>query len=495
MKKERPDTDFDPDSIYVQSGHFIGGRFVEGDGSQIEVRRPSDGGVQGNVCDAGADGVDAAVSAAWTAFRSGGWGALSPRERGRIMRRFAELIEARADELALLEATTSTRIISETRQYDSVAAADIIRYYAEFADKIDGEVTPAAGPAINVVLNEPYGVVGAIVPWNFPVINAVQKLGPILAAGNAAVIKPSELSPFSALWLASLTSEAGFPAGTVNVVNGYGATTGAALVAHPGIRKVSFVGSGATGAVIMAQAAKAGTKPVTLELGGKSPFVVFSDAGDTALIAQSLASAFLYNSGQVCVAGSRLVVARSRKDELLDRLDERLNELKPGPTWSVDTTLGPVVSAQHADRIEHLVRQTCAEGAMLRRGGRRFDIGNGGVFFEPTVLDNITTEMTGFREEFFGPVLSVQTFDDDEEAMSLARHPVFGLAGSIFTRDVGRALAAARSLEAGVVWINTHGRGTDLGAPSGGYKGSGFGKDWGRHALKEYLQQKSIWIS
>ncbi|MBN9551967.1 MAG: aldehyde dehydrogenase [Alphaproteobacteria bacterium] len=487
--------DFDPASLPVQAGHFIGGRFVEDFGQQIAVSRPSDGRLQGYVRDAGADGVDAAVSAARAAYRTGGWGACPPRERGRIMRRFAELIEARTEELALLEATTSTRIITETRQYDSIAAADIIRYCAEFADKIDGEVTPTAGPALNVVLNEPYGVVAAIIPWNFPVINAVQKLGPILAAGNAVVLKPSELSPFSTLWLASLANEAGFPAGTINVVNGYGATTGAALVAHPGIRKVSFVGSGATGAIIMAQAARAGTKPVTLELGGKSPFVVFQDADETGRIAQTLAASFLYNSGQVCVAGSRLVVARSRKDELLDRLNLILDGLKPGPTWDASTTLGPVISPQHADRIEDLVRKTCSEGAILRRGGRRFDIGNGGTFFEPTVIDQVTPEMSGFGEEFFGPVLCVQTVDDEAEAMSLADHPVFGLAGSIFTRDIGRAMSAARSLEAGVVWINTHGRGTDLGAPAGGYKGSGFGKDWGRHAIVEYLQQKSVWIS
>lgn len=472
------------------AGHFIDGRF-ETNGLPIEVLCPSDGQPLGHVHEADAEIVDRAVNAAARAQVE--WGDRPTRERGRVLRKFADLIEAKADELALLESTSSTRIFAQTSTYDAFATADIIRYYAEWADKLEGEVTSTANGTFSLVINEPYGVVGAIIPWNFPAINAAQKLGPILAAGNAIVIKPSELTPFSLLWLARLSLEAGVPAGIINVVNGTGAVTGAAIVEHPGIAKVTFVGSTATGAKIMGGAAASGVKPLTLELGGKSPFTVFADAPDLDHVADCLAIAFTFNSGQLCVAGSRLVVDRAIKDDLLARLDTRLDALKTGSAWRPETTLGPIISSLQADRITTLIDRTIADGATLRRGGKHAATENAGAFIEPTILDDVTEDMSGFRDEFFGPVLCVQTFDgSEEEAFSLAAHPTYGLAASVFTGSQSRALRYARTVEAGTIWTNTHGRGDDLTAPSGGFKGSGFGKDWGWHAMAEYLRKKTV---
>jgi aldehyde dehydrogenase (NAD+) len=487
---------FNPDGIALRYGHFIGGRFVRppGDGS-LEIIRPSDFHPLGTLPEASAATVDEAVAAAKAAFRSKQWGGLSPKERANLLKRFASVLASHGPELAELEAVTSTRLLAETRLREANIAVELLNYYAEYIDKIDGVVTPSESGSLSLILNEPYGVVAGIVPWNFPMTGAMAKIAPALAAGNTVVIKPSELTPFSALRVAELASEAGLPDGVLNVLIGTGAVTGTALVKHPDVRKISFTGSTATGARIMADAALSGNKPVTLELGGKSPVIVYSDIADLDTVAGLVTRGFLYNGGQVCTAGSRLIIDRKIKDALVERIADNIGKAVPGATWQAETTLAPIISQKQADRIDRLVRKTVEEGAILRAGGGRVEALNAGAFFQPTILDGLEKHMTGFREEFFGPVIAVQTFDDPEQALALADHPTYGLAASIFTNDMRRAMRTAKSVEAGTVWVNQHGRGLDLTSPGGGYKGSGFGKDWGRQGMDAYMHQKAVWIN
>jgi len=309
------------------------------------------------------------------------------------------------------------------------------------------------------------------------------------------VMKTSELTPFSLLAMAEIGVEAGLPAGLLNIVNGLGPTTGMAIIRHPEIRKVSFTGSSATGGRIMAAAAEAGVKPVTLELGGKSPQLVFADAADLDIVAGHVARGFLGNAGQVCTAGSRLIVQKGVADRLLEKIEVHCAAVVPGLTWKEATSFSPIVSARQADRLEELVRRTLAEGASLRRGGRRLETQNQGSFYAPTILEGVGEEMTGFREEFFGPVLSVSRFDAPEEGIELAAHPTYGLAASVYTGDIRKALLAADRIEAGMVWINHHGRAPEFTFPAGGFKGSGFGKDMGRLGIEGYLRQKAVWVN
>jgi len=487
--------DFDPDTLAVSGEHFIDGALTSAGDPELEVRRPSDNRPFGVTYQASDATVDRAVEAAAKAFKSSGWADQPPRERARVLRRWAEAIEAKAEDLARIESAGSTRLINETRLRDVLVAADLIRYYAEYADKLEGVITPTGAKALSLVVNEPYGVVGAIVPWNFPLINACMKIAPALAAGNALVLKPSEMTPFSLAKLVGLSVAVGLPKGIVNVVNGEGSKAGAALVRHPKVRKISFTGSTATGARIMAEAAASGVKPVIMELGGKSPVVVFADAADLEAVARNVLRAFTYNGGQVCTAGSRLVIARKINDELVGRVAKLAQDAKAGPTWRTDSSLPPVISDKQFRRIENLINASVAEGARLIAGGRRVDSRNAGAYLEPTILDEIKPGMTAHREEFFGPVLSVQSFEDIEEAIELADHPVYGLAASVFTSDINKALRLSRAIEAGTVWINQHGRPADLAPPAGGHKGSGFGKDWGRAGIEGYLRQKAIWFA
>lgn len=487
--------DFDPQTLSIPTGHHIDGRYVDLPGEDIQVLRPSDHQLMGVIRDGGEAAVDMAVSAATAALKSTGWGRISPLERAKVLRRFADAVEAENDYLARLEAAGSSRLISATVVRDVVRTAGVIRYYAEFCDKMEGTITSTAEGALSLIKNEPYGVVGAVVPWNFPMITAAWKFAPALAAGNAVVMKTSELTPHSLLALAEIAAKAGVPAGLFNVVNGWGHTTGSAIVKHPLVRKVSFTGSTATGAVIMAQAAQSGMKPVTLELGGKSPQVVFSDIADVDATATTVANAFIDNAGQVCTAGSRLIVDRKIADQLIEAVETRCKSIKAGPTWNGDTTFAPIISEKQMTRIDTLVRQSVSEGAEVRIGGGPLETQNAGSFYAPTILEGVTREMTGFTEEFFGPVLTVHRFDDMEEAMAMADHPVYGLAASIHTADLKKALKASDSVEAGMVWVNQHGRGPEYTYPAGGYKGSGFGKDMGRAGIEAFTRQKAVWIN
>ena len=486
--------DFNPGDLRVPTAHMIGGRPARGIGKPFPVLRPSDLQPMGEIEDGGADAVALAVAAAKVALKSSRWAKVPPRDRARVLFKWAELIEAHAEELARLEAANSVRPIAETMVRDVPRTAGVIRFYAEFCDKTEGYVTATESGVLSLVRREPYGIVGAIVPWNFPMITAAWKFAPALAAGNAVIMKTSEFTPFSLLRLAELGAEAGLPGGLFNVVNGEGHTTGLAIVRHPDIAKISFTGSTQTGARIMSEAAQAGTKPVTLELGGKSPQLVFGDCADMARVAQFVARGFIGNAGQVCTAGTRLVVDRRRADELLERVAAEARTFTPGPTWRGATTLPPLLSERQYQRIDGLVRETVAQGARVLMGGKRSEKVNEGFHYEPTILDAVTQDMPGYLQEFFGPVLVVDRFDDPEEGIAKCAHPVYGLAASVYTADIGKALRAAEDIAAGMVWVNHHGRAPEFTFPAGGFKASGFGKDMGRAGIEGYLREKAIWV-
>lgn len=485
---------FDPGKVAVRSGHFIGGKYVDNGAQKLEVVRPSDGVAYACVPVADAEMTDRIVEETWAAWRSSGWGQIAPRERARVLRRFADLVAADVKTLAPLEALGSTRPIAEAAAWDIPFTAEGIRFYAEFADKIGGDVAATDHDHLGMTIAEPYGVIGAIAPWNFPLVMASWKLAPALAAGNAVVLKPSEMTPFSVLRLAELAVDAGVPPGVFNVIQGDGHTTGDALVRHPRIAKVTFTGSTRTGAAIMAACAQSGTKPVTLELGGKSPQIVFADAPRLDDVARRIAAAVAGNAGQVCVAGSRLLVERSIAQDLASRIERVFAERKAGATWSSDSTLSPIISNAQAARIETIVQRTVAGGATLRCGGHRVDGKAGGAFYSPTLLCDVDEHSDAVRQEVFGPVLTLQAFDTEAEALALAQHPDYGLAAGVHTADLGRALRFVRGIEAGTVWVNRYGRTSDFMIPTGGYKRSGIGKDLGRQAYEANLRFKSVLI-
>lgn len=487
-----PVQDFDPASIALPSGHFIGGRIVPGDGPAMEVRRPSDGVVYGELPEAGETGVDVAVRDASEAQRNSGWGDCPPRERGAVLRRWADLIMEHRLELAQLEAVGSTRCIAEAYTGEVPFTAEAIRFFAECADKYSGDVLPTRSSSLGMLMPEPYGVVGAIAPWNFPLSMASWKCGPALAAGNAIVLKPSELTPFSTVRLAELALKAGLPAGIFNVVQGSGQTTGAALVRHALVRKVSFTGSTLTGKSVMTDAAHHGMKPVTLELGGKSPQLVFDDAGDVETVAQRITRGFMANAGQACVAGTRLIVQRGIADALVAAIVRQAAQVVPGVTWKAKSRFAPLINQRQAEKVQVAVSQSVAAGAEAVCGGQFFEGFGGGFFFQPTVLTGVKPGMPAVEEEIFGPVLTVQVFDDEEEGIALASHAVYGLAAGVHTMDIGQAMRATRGIAAGTVWINRYGRTTDFIVPTGGFNGSGLGKDLGRQAFEANLRQKSV---
>lgn len=487
---------FNPDQISVASGHFINGALLPGTtGTSIEVRRPSDGQAYANLPLADAAMVDRAVQSAWTAWRGSDWASCAPRDRARVLRRWADLVEADAATLGPLEAVGSTRPMRDAIAWDVPFTAEGLRFFAEYADKIGGEVAATRQDQLGLIIAEPYGVVGAITPWNFPLVMVSWKVGAALAAGNAVVLKPSELTPFSALRLAELAIQAGVPPGIFNVVQGNGQLTGEALSRHPRIAKMTFTGSTRTGTAIMAACAQHGPKPVTLELGGKSPQLVFRDAPNIERLASLIAGAITGNAGQVCVAGSRLIVQRGIAEPLLELISERFRTLQPGPTWEPQATLSPIISSAQAARIGDVVERARQAGASVRCGGTLADIAaarRGGSYYLPTLLEGVASDNPAVREEIFGPVLTVQTFEDEEEGLALAGHECYGLAAGVHTADIGRAMRAVRRLEAGTVWVNRYGRSADFVIPTGGYHQSGIGKDLGRQAVEANLRFKSV---
>ncbi|MGK3141688.1 aldehyde dehydrogenase family protein [Pantoea sp. C2G6] len=484
---------FDPEKVSLPAGHYIGGQHLQSQGAPFAVKRPSDGQVYATLNDATGEDVDHAVTVAHQALKSSGWSGCAPRERGRVLRRWADLIE-QDPLLAQLEAVGSTRPISDVVQHEIPFTAEAIRFYAECADKYSGDLFPTRDSSLGMLIAEPYGVIAAITPWNFPLSMASWKCGPALAAGNAVVLKPSELTPFSTVRMAELAIQAGLPAGVLNIVQGSGAVTGSALVRHPLVRKVSFTGSTLTGARIMSDAAQYGMKPVTLELGGKSPQLVFDDAGDPELLAQRILRGFTANGGQACVAGTRLIVQRNIAEPLVERLIALCQTLKPGVTWQEESRYAPLIDERQGNKVSSVIAAAKAQGAEVLVGGERFADTGDGWFWQPTLLSHVAQDNPAVQQEIFGPVLTVQTFDEEEQGLAMAAHDTYGLCARVHTLSLPRALRAMRAIEAGTVWINRYGRSGDFIIPTGGFIGSGIGKDLGRQAFQACQRQKSVLI-
>lgn len=481
---------FDPDTVALDPRHFIAGARV-GDVPAMPLIRPSDGTMACEVPLAGAEMVDRAVAAARRAQADSGWATCAPRDRTRAMQRWADLIEAHANELARLEAVVSTRPVDELPRGDIAVTAEQIRFFAELADKEGGRVAPTREASLGLILDAPLGVVGAITPWNFPLSMAGWKMGPALAAGNAVVLKPSEMTPFATLRMAELSVQAGLPKGLVNVILGDGPVTGAALVAHADVAKVSFTGSTGAGAAIMGNVARTGVKPLTLELGGKSPQLVFADA-DLDLAADCIARSILFNAGQACVAGARVIVARAVAGHLLERLVARMSGRHPAPTWGSQPGHYPIISARQCARIDGIVQAARAAGAEVLLGGAPQE--GPGFFYAPTVLAVRDATNPAVTEEIFGPVLTFECFDDEDQAPAMADHPTFGLCAGLYTRDLSRALRVVQRLQCGTVWVNRYGRSRDHILPTGGWKQSGLGHDLGREAYLACRRSKSVLI-
>ncbi len=472
---------------------LIGGEWRDAaSGETFETVNPATEAVITRVAAAGAEDVDRAVTAARAAYL-GGWRDMAPAKRARILGAIGATIMAHRDELARLEILDQGKTAFEATKVDVPMASDAFNYYAGWATKLSGKTLPNLPGFLNYTLAEPYGVVGQIIPWNFPLLMAAWKLAPALAAGNTVVLKPAEQTPLSVLRLGALMLEAGLPAGVVNILPGLGATAGAALAAHPGVDKLAFTGSTEVGRSIMRAAAE-GPRPVSLELGGKSPNIVFADA-DLAAASKGAVSGIFYNKGEACTAGSRLFVERSIADAFVEQVVERAKATRPGDPTDPKTKLGPVVSAAQLEKVERYVAIGREEGATLAAGGARAQVGDGkGYFHEATVFTGVTNAMRIAREEIFGPVLSVIPFDDVDDVQIAAEDNPYGLAAGVWTRDIGKAHRVAHALSAGTVWVNCYGL-YSAAVPFGGTKASGFGRELGEEGVRSYTRTKAVWVS
>ncbi|CAN7674053.1 aldehyde dehydrogenase family protein [Paraburkholderia hospita] len=440
------------------------------------------------VAQGSAQDVDTAVKAARAALKV--WNGMRAAERGRILMRFSELLRERQDEIVALESLDAGKPLAAVKRQDVPAAIDTLAYYAGWCDKINGQVVPVRPDALTYTVREPVGVVGAIVPWNFPLMIGMWKIAPALACGCTMIVKPAEITPLSALRIGELALEAGVPPGVLNIVTGKGRVVGDAIVAHPGIDKVTFTGSPSVGRGIL-QGAASNFKRVTLELGGKSANVIFADANiDNAV--RAAASGIFFNTGQVCSAGSRILAHRDVYDEVVERLAARAKALKVGDPSERETTMGPLVSAAQMKTVLDYVDIGRNEGASLVTGGAR--IGQKGFFVEPTVFANVKHEMRISQEEIFGPVASVVRFNDEEDAVRIANGTAYSLAAGVWSADIGRVHRVAHALKAGTVWINTYGY-TDVRLPWGGSGDSGFGREHGDVAIENFTEPKSIWLA
>ena len=470
---------------------FINGRWVDSvSGKAFDTLNPATEKVITSVAEGDSADIDLAVAAAREAFENGPWKKTDARDRGRILLKIAGLIERNKDELALLDTLDNGKPINETTNADIPLVIDCFLYYAGWADKIHGETIPVRGDFFNYTLREPVGVVGQIIPWNFPLLMAAWKIAPALACGNTIVLKPAEQTPLSALRLGEICQEAGLPDGVLNIVTGYGPTAGAALAEHMDVDKIAFTGGSATGRIIM-QAASKNLKRISLELGGKSPNIVFADSDIDSAVDGAMTGIF-FNQGEVCCAGSRLFIEKSIHEEFVEKLSNKAANMRVGNPEDTGTQMGAQVSKEQFDKILGYIETGKQEGAKLVTGGER--CGERGYFIKPTIFDAVDNNMRIAKEEIFGPVVSAITFEDVDEVVRQGNLSVYGLAAAVWTKDIKKAHRLARDLKAGTIWINTY-NAFDAASPFGGFKQSGFGRELGVHALELYTHVKSVWIN
>ncbi|WP_422674305.1 aldehyde dehydrogenase [Billgrantia desiderata] len=478
--------------LSFESRAFIDDSFVAAEsGATFESRNPATGEILAQVASCDEPDAARAVAVARRAFADGAWSRLAPGKRKKTLLHLADLMEAHKHELALIDTLDMGKPIASSLG-DMAGAIACIRYQAECIDKLYGEVAPTGEETLALVLREPIGVVAAIVPWNFPLMMTAWKIAPALAAGNSVILKPSEKSPLSALRLAQLAQEAGIPRGVFQVLPGFGHTVGKALALSMGVDCLAFTGSTAVGKQLMQYAGQSNLKRVYLECGGKSPNLVFADCKDLDTVASHAAAAIFHNQGEVCIAGSRLLVENTIRDDFVERVLKAAENMQPGDPLDPDSFMGAIVDEAQHRRILDYIRQGVEEGARLRTGGKAID--GPGLFIPPTVFDGVTPQMAIGREEIFGPVLAVFGFDTEEEAVAMANDTPYGLAAGLWSQDIDRIMRVTRRLQSGQVFVNNW-AGGDQTMPFGGVKQSGNGRDKSHHSLEEYSELKSVWMS
>jgi 4-guanidinobutyraldehyde dehydrogenase / NAD-dependent aldehyde dehydrogenase len=479
----------------IRSQAFVDGAYVDAvSGETFDCVSPITGEVVAQVAAADSADVDRAVAGARAAFESGAWSRLAPKKRKRVLQKLAGLMSEHAEELALLETIDMGKPIRDATNVDVPLAIECIAWYGEAIDKVYDEIAPTGPDAHVSIVREPLGVVGAVVPWNFPLLMSSWKLGPALATGNSVILKPAEQSPLTALRLVELASEAGIPDGVLQVVPGFGETAGQALGRHPDVDMIAFTGSTEVGKLFLRYSGESNMKRVALECGGKSPHIVTKECGDLDAAATAVAWGVFYNQGEVCNAGSRLLVHSAVKDELLEKVVKIADRIAPGDPLDPKTRMGAIVDETQLTRVLGYIESGVNEGAGLHLGGSRVREDTGGYYVEPTIFDAVSNDMTIAREEIFGPVLSAISFDELDDAITIANDTIYGLSAGIWTDDVNVAHRAARAIRAGIVWVNTFDAG-DISSPFGGFKQSGFGRDKSIHALEKFTDLKAIWIA